>query len=188
MTGPSPVVSLRRRAEPIARAHPVAMVAFGTFLYSTSPVMVAASSVSGTVFAFWRLWAGVLIFGALVAARRLTGGTRLPLRAWRWAFASGVLFGTHQLFYFSAVKATSVVDVSLISRLSPLIVGVAAVRMVGERPGRSFVLGAAIAVVGDTDVEGRSLGLRLRGDEHERRGLPLDEAVAELASSFAVPR
>jgi len=125
----------------------MALVAFGAFLYSTSPVMVAASSISGTGFAFWRLVSGTMIFGVTTLVMRRRGGP-VPLRAWRWALISGVAFGVHQMMFFSAVKATSVTDVSLITRLSPLFVGILAARMFGERPGRSFVAGAAIAMAG----------------------------------------
>ncbi len=46
----------------------------------------------------------------------------------------------------------------------------------------------AVVVVGDDDVAAGSVGLRLRGDEHERRGVPLTDAVAELNRAFAAPR
>ena len=139
--------STRERVETAARVRPIALVALGAFLYSTSPVMVASSSISGTEFAFWRLVSGTVIFGVAAVVVRRRGGP-IPLRAWRWALISGVAFGVHQLMFFSAVKATSVTDVSLITRLSPLFVGLLAVRVFGERPGRSFIAGAAIAMIG----------------------------------------
>jgi threonyl-tRNA synthetase len=45
----------------------------------------------------------------------------------------------------------------------------------------------AIVVVGDADIEGGTLGLRLRGED-ERRGIPAAEAVAELVTLCAPPR
>jgi threonyl-tRNA synthetase len=46
----------------------------------------------------------------------------------------------------------------------------------------------AVVVVGDDDVEGRTVGLRLRADDSERRGVGLDDAVAELVALCAPPR
>ena len=46
----------------------------------------------------------------------------------------------------------------------------------------------AIVVVGDKDIENGSVGLRLRGEEHERRGVLLTDAVSELSAAFAPPR
>lgn len=46
----------------------------------------------------------------------------------------------------------------------------------------------AIVVVGDNDVEQASVGLRLRGDENEERGVPIDQAIARLEKLVAAPR
>ena len=45
----------------------------------------------------------------------------------------------------------------------------------------------AVLVVGDRDVEAGTVGLRRRGDDHERRGLSLDEAVIELVAEAVPP-
>ena len=60
---------------------------------------------------------------------------------------------------------------------------------VGEKIRRAITQKSpAIVVVGDQDEENDTVGLRLRGDEHERRGLDVDSAVEELASLAAPPR
>jgi len=46
----------------------------------------------------------------------------------------------------------------------------------------------AVLVVGDNDVELRTVGLRLREDAGEQRGLPLDDVVADLVERCAPPR
>ncbi len=46
----------------------------------------------------------------------------------------------------------------------------------------------ALLVVGDDDVEHRTVGLRVRGEDGERRGVALDDAVAELTESARPPR
>jgi len=60
---------------------------------------------------------------------------------------------------------------------------------VGEKIRRA--IGAklpAILVVGDRDVAAGTVGVRLREEERERRGVPLTDAVAELAALAAPPR
>ncbi|MEN8233905.1 MAG: threonine--tRNA ligase [Actinomycetota bacterium] len=60
---------------------------------------------------------------------------------------------------------------------------------VGEKIRRAIThKHPSVLVVGDRDVEGRTVGLRLREDEGERRGVPLDEAVSELVERCAPPR
>ncbi|MDH5372200.1 MAG: threonine--tRNA ligase [Acidimicrobiia bacterium] len=60
---------------------------------------------------------------------------------------------------------------------------------VGEKIRRAITQKSpAIVVVGDQDEENDTVGLRLRGDEHERRGLDVDSAVEELALLAAPPR
>ena len=44
-----------------------------------------------------------------------------------------------------------------------------------------------VVVVGDDDAAGGTVGLRLRGENRDRRGVPLDEAVEELAASARPP-
>ena len=60
---------------------------------------------------------------------------------------------------------------------------------VGEKIRRAITQKhPAVLVVGDRDVEDRTVGLRLREDEGEQRGVPLDEAVIGLAERSAPPR
>ena len=46
----------------------------------------------------------------------------------------------------------------------------------------------AVLVVGDSDVEARTVGLRWRGDDQERRGVDLDAAREEIVAAVAPPR
>lgn len=60
---------------------------------------------------------------------------------------------------------------------------------VGEKIRRAIMQKhPAILVVGDRDVEERTVGLRLREDDEEQRGIALDEVVADLADRCAPPR
>ena len=60
---------------------------------------------------------------------------------------------------------------------------------VGEKIRRAITQKhPAVLVVGDSDVEKGTVGLRLRGDDSERRGVDLDAAVTELADRCAPPQ
>jgi threonyl-tRNA synthetase len=60
---------------------------------------------------------------------------------------------------------------------------------VGEKIRRAIThKHPAVIVVGDQDVDAGTVGLRLRGEDGERRGVPLDAAIDELATLCAPPR
>lgn len=141
-----------RRVRTLGRDWPLAPVALGVLLYSTGPVFVQASSVSGAVFSFWRLWMGVLVFAVAVSVQRLRGGARIDPGAWKWPLLAGVAFGSHQLALFTAVKLTTVADVTLIGTLSPVVTGLLAMPVFAERPGRRFRLWAVVAMAGSAVV------------------------------------
>ncbi len=65
----------------------------------------------------------------------------------------------------------------------------AADETVGEKIRRAITQKVpAVLVVGDNDVENHTVGLRLREDDAEQRGISLDEAVAGLVERSAPPR
>lgn len=131
----------------LARRYPLALVALGVALYSTGPVMLQASSVSGPVFSFWRLWIGAAVLGAATLIQASSIGWPEP-RAWRYAAWAGLAFGGHQLLFFSAIKFTSVADVSLMNTLAPIVTAVGAAWIFAERPGRSFIGWSLVAITG----------------------------------------
>ncbi|HSR45817.1 MAG TPA: threonine--tRNA ligase [Acidimicrobiia bacterium] len=60
---------------------------------------------------------------------------------------------------------------------------------VGEKIRRAITSKTpAVLVVGDQDVETGTVGIRLRGDENERRGIAIESAILELAALAAPPR
>ncbi len=59
---------------------------------------------------------------------------------------------------------------------------------VGEKIRRAITTKTpAVMVVGDRDVEAESAGLRRYGDEDERRGVAVDEIIAELSTEATPP-
>lgn len=136
-------------------------------MYATGPVLIQAGDASGPTLSFWRLWFGVVLFGAAAGVHRVTTGHRVSRRGWTLALAAGVLFGIHQLLGFSAIKMTSVVDVTLMGVIQPIVVGILAVPLFGERPGVRFrmwslvaIAGAAVvALAGSSGPDGDPLGM-----------------------------
>ena len=129
---------------------PLPALVFGMVLYGIGPVLAQASTISGTGFAFWRMIFGVGVLGLATLVAVAAGASRWPetWRAWKWAGISGIAFGAHQLLMFSAVKASSVADVTLIGTLTPIVVGLLAVRVFSERPTRAFIAWAGVAMIG----------------------------------------
>jgi drug/metabolite transporter (DMT)-like permease len=152
VTGPVPATDrLPRWLGPLQR-RPVALIWVGVLLYSCGPVMVRASGVSGPVLSFWRLVIGAVVMGVATGVHVAVSG-RVPTRTgWGWAARGGVAFGLHQLLFMSAIKATSVVDVTLMQVLSPMFVAALAVPLFGERPGAAFRLWSLVAIAGASVV------------------------------------
>lgn len=138
-------------------------------LFSTGPVVVASATASGSVLSFWRLWIGALLMGTLSLVQVRSTGRRPDRIGWTWAARCGVAFGIHQLFFMIAIKQTSVVDVTLMQVLQPVLVGVLAVVLFGERPGSAFRLWSFVAIAGAAVVvlagaggpEGEPVGMLL---------------------------
>jgi drug/metabolite transporter (DMT)-like permease len=143
-----PPAAAGRRIAAAGQRRPLVLVWVGVLLYSTGPVMVGASAASGPVLSFWRLWIGVVVMGAATAVHVRVSGRRPDRVGWSWAARAGVAFGLHQLAFMSAIKATSVVDVTLMQVLAPVFVAVLAIPLFGERPGAAFRLWSSVAVLG----------------------------------------
>lgn len=153
----------------VAARHPVGVVGFGVGLFSTGPVIIAAASVGGITFSFWRMWIAIPILFVSTLVHRHTSGITTARNGWKWALGCGALFACHQVMFITALQATSVVDVTLMNTIAPIVVGVLAVKAFGERPGPQFRLwaafamigAAAVALVGSTGPEGDPVGVAL---------------------------
>jgi len=156
-------------ARGLADRSPVALVVIGVVLFSVGPVLVGGASISGPVFAFWRLWLGTAVLAVIAGVHLAVTGRRVGRRGAAWAVACGLAFAGHQLLLMSALKTTSVVDVTLMNTLAPVVVAVLALPLFGERPGRAFRLWSAVAIAGAALVvmagssgpDGNPLGMAL---------------------------
>ena len=149
---PDTLRAARGRLVAFGRRAPTAPVGAAVLLYSTGPVLAQATSVSGPVFSFWRLWFGVAVLGSAMVVHAAITGRWPALAAWRWSLGAGAAFGLHQLLMFSAIKATTVADVTLVGTLSPVVTALIALPFFRERPGVPFRLWSLVAMVGTAVV------------------------------------
>jgi drug/metabolite transporter (DMT)-like permease len=126
-------------------------VAFAVLTWGWSNVAIKAVSVSGLVASFYRLWLAIPVLWLVVA---LVPGVRRGLdRDWLRASAvGGVLFGVHQLLFFSSLKLTSVANVSIIGALQPALVLLLAGPLFGERASGSAIAWSGVALAGTVVV------------------------------------
>ena len=160
----------------IASRFPFQLIALGVLFYGTGPVLARSSETTGVLLSFWRLWFG---FGGLlvaVAIQRLGGRKVATRQGVKWAMLAGAAFSLNQVLFFTAVKRTSVVDVTLMSTLSPIVVALFAIPMFGERPAPAFRLWSVVAMAGAVFV--------VLGSSSGPNGDPLGMVMAMLSSTF----
>jgi len=128
--------------------------------WSVTNTLVKVSDLPALTFAFWRLWIGaVVLVGATAVARR-----RVSWDIVRASAPGGVLLGLEIAMFFSAIKRTSIVDVTMIAALQPALVLLVAGRIFNERvTGREVgltivsVAGVAIVALGSAGTPAWSL-------------------------------
>jgi drug/metabolite transporter (DMT)-like permease len=120
--------------------------------------MIKAVPVPGLVASFYRLWFSVPLLWAipLLHARSRAKLDRNWLRA---SLIGGSLFAVHQVFFFSALKSTTVANVALIGALQPPLVLFAARRWFDEALAPRALGWSLLAVAGAAMVVGGAAGL-----------------------------
>jgi drug/metabolite transporter (DMT)-like permease len=107
------------------------------------------------VVAFYRLWLGA----SLLTMISFAVGQRLSWATLRHTWLGGIFLAGDMMMFYSAVRLTSIVDVTVIGAIQPALVLVAARKMFNERLGRWDVFwivvamgGVAIAVLGPSSA------------------------------------
>lgn len=129
------------------------------------PLAKSAEDVNGIVLGFHRLWIGAL---AVLVVFYATGG-RLSRQTLRTAFWGGVLFGVDVIFFFSAIKLTTVANATIVGALQPALLLYVGARWFGEQVNTALIgltviaiTGAGIVAVGS--ASGSNDGWSLVGD------------------------
>ena len=127
---------------------PTLVVAVAVMSWGFGGVLVKLMSISGLSLAFYRLWFGFLLMLAIVVVAR-----RLPTRSdLRRAAPAGMLFGVNVVFFFTAVRLTTVANANLIGALQPAIVLMVAGPLFGEKSGAREAIWTAVSIVGVATV------------------------------------
>ena len=135
-----------------------AMVVFGV-----NNVIVRTTGLSGTVTASYRLFIGVALLAAVLSAT----GRRPTVEGLRLAVPAGIAYGGTILLFFSAFKATSIANATLIAALQSGVSLTLVGRLFGERVRwpELVLTGAATGGVVLVILGGQAGGAgRLRGD------------------------
>ena len=158
-----------RRIGGSSARHPLFIIAVSVAAFSTAPVLVQASSTTGPIFAFWRGWLGIVFTVTAVAAVGRFDLVRPTGRAWRVPVLAGFFNAASTVLFMTAVKYTSVADVSLLTMLNPVLIALWAILLFGERPGLRFrlwtlvAIGGSVVVIvgGSTGPEGNPAGIAM---------------------------
>src|ERR1700733_8566171 len=107
-------------------------------------VFARLTSAPGLVLTFYRLWIGAAFLSVILYA----SGRRLSWNTVRASWLGGLFMAADMAMFFSAVKLTSIVDVTVISAVQPALVLIVAHRLFGERMGRWEGACRLVAIVG----------------------------------------
>ena len=111
------------------------------------PLAKSAENVNGIVLGFHRLWIGAV---AVLVVFYATGG-RLNRRTLRTSIWGGVLFGMDIIFFFSAIKLTTVANATIVGALQPALLLYVGARWFGEQVSTALV-GLTVVAIGGAAV------------------------------------
>jgi drug/metabolite transporter (DMT)-like permease len=132
-------------------------VAFTVVAWGAATVAIKATTTTGLVASFYRLWFAIAaLWVIMLFVPRLRRG--LNRTWWRASLAGGVSFGLHQIFFFISLKLTTVANVVIIAALQPMLVAFLAGPFFGERVAARDFVWALLAVGGTAAVVFGSVG------------------------------
>jgi drug/metabolite transporter (DMT)-like permease len=135
----------------------IAAVAVAVAVWSCSNVVIKLTSTNGPTTSFYRLWLAVpFLWASAASLPSIRRG--LDRNWWRASLGGGCLFGMHQLLFFNSLKMTSVINVSIIGALQPVLVLLVAGPMFGETATLPSLLWSLLAVIGTALVVVGSAG------------------------------
>lgn len=111
------------------------------------PLAKSAENVNGIVLGFHRLWIGAI---AVLVVLFATGG-RLSHQTLRTSFWGGVLFGLDIIFFFSAIKLTTVANATIVGALQPALLLYVGARWFDEKVNAALV-GLTVVAIGGAGI------------------------------------
>jgi drug/metabolite transporter (DMT)-like permease len=128
-----------------SRGPALAALIVGALAIAFSPIFVRFTGTGPAAAGFWRLGLALPALAVLARVHRSPGGARGPKGV---TLLAGLFFALDLGFWHYGVKFTTVANASILANLSPVAVTAAAWLLLGERPGRTFLAGLALALVG----------------------------------------
>ena len=128
-----------------SRGPALAALIVGALAIAFSPVFVRLTGTGPAAAGFWRLALALPALTVLAGFDRSPRGSRGPRGL---TLVAGLFFALDLGFWHYGVKFTTVANSTILANLSPVAVTAAAWLMLGERPGRGFLAGLALALVG----------------------------------------
>lgn len=122
----------------------VLAVATAVLAFSITASMVKWSGTPGSVIAFWRMAAAVVVWWVIARV----AGQPPTWKSLRLALVPGLLFGTNVALFFTAITRTSVAHAEFLGSIVPLILAPSGAFLFGERiVWKAFAWGS-VAIVG----------------------------------------
>lgn len=149
----------------MTRAQAIAMLFTGACLIGFAPIGLRLSEVGPQPTAFWRFLIA-LPFLALLA-QRFDGGIRAGLAFKPVIWITGIAFGVDIALWHASLKLTNVANATLLSNLTPIVVGVLGYIAFRERPAKATIWGGILGLTGAACLAGASFSdapQRLAGD------------------------
>ncbi len=128
-----------------SRAPAIAALVAGALAIAFSPIFVRLTGTGPAAAGFWRLALAIPLLGMAAFVGRRPGGAHGPRPL---TLLAGLFFALDLGFWHYGVKFTTVANATILSNLAPVVVAAAAWPLLGERPGKGFVAGLALAVAG----------------------------------------
>jgi drug/metabolite transporter (DMT)-like permease len=143
--GPEPAAQSADRVERVRQpALGLAASAAAAAAWGVAAIFVKVADVPALILTLYRLWvATAILFIASLATRRTLRWRHLAM-----VIPGGILLAADMACFFSAVKLTSIADVTVIAALQPALVLLVAGRMFGEMISRTDIAWTALAIAG----------------------------------------
>ena len=133
------------------RTAPLLVLVGGACAIAFSPIFVRLTGTGPAAAGVWRLTFALPVLALLAARAARTGGPAAGGRDWRpqpVALLAGLFFALDLGFWHYGIALTTVANATILSNLAPVVVTAGAWLILGERPGRRFMAGMALALAG----------------------------------------
>ena len=123
----------------------MAALIVGALAIAFAPIFVRLTGTGPAAAGFWRLGLALPALAVMTLLARSPGGTHGPRRL---TVLAGLFFALDLGFWHYGVTFTTVANATILANLSPVAVAAGAWLMLGERPGKGFLAGLALSLVG----------------------------------------